>query len=149
VARRALVIGSVFLLVALALVLWRALASRRHVPPPTSFHSEQVVIVSPELALEVVRVLGDTAPGHMRWRCVLRCREAEGCHAQLRVTVHYRSGTESSTITFADIVSVARGEEAVVGGLQRPPRPVDGVDRVEVVVEQRLGAEQPTPVIDM
>ena len=42
-----------------------------------------------------------------------------------------------------------RGEEVALGGSQRPPRPVDEVDRVEVVVERRLEAGRPTPIIDM
>jgi hypothetical protein len=149
VARRALLIG-VGALVLAALPVLLSCRGRSAAPPrPTQseFEHQRVTVESPDLGLDVVRVSGQHGSRGTDWVCELRCREPGGCHAELRITVHYRSSAEDRTISFVGVIEAADGEQAVFGGVQRPPEMVDDVARVEVRVQQRLDPERPTPVV--
>lgn len=147
-ARRALLIGGALLLAALvALLLWRGRSVAPSPQIPSGFEHERVAVQSPDLGLDVVRVRGEHGNRATDWICELRCREPDGCHAELRITVHYRSGADDRTISFVGVIAAAAGEQAVFGGVQRPPEMVDDVERVEVRVQQRLDPERPTPIV--
>jgi hypothetical protein len=144
--RRALLVGVILVLVAvLALLMWRAQTPGEAAGSPTDFNQENVAAVSADLEVELIRVAGEVAGGVTRWRCLMRCREADGCHARIRVNVDYRSGSESRSLSFVAAIGADPGEEMAVVGFQRPPGVVDKVERVELLVEQRLSPDQPTP----
>jgi hypothetical protein len=146
VVRRALLVGVVLVLGAvLALLMWRAQRGGGDTGTPANFSQDGVAVEARDLDVEVLQVAGEVVGQQTRWRCRLVCRESEGCHAQLRIQIHYRSGSEGHELSFVDTVSVASGEEMVVVGFQRPPRVVDEVERVDLFVEQRLEPDQPTP----
>ncbi len=130
--------------VAAGVVAWLVLGRRP--PQPADFTASAVPIESASLALETDEVRGVVREGRTQWRCLLRCREAGGCHAQLRVTVHYLSGGAPRSVTFADTVQVGSGEVAMIGGNQRPAEVVDSIQRLKVIVEQRLDGEHPRPI---
>lgn len=148
-ARRALLIGVGALV--LATLPWLLSCRGRGAGPPRPTQSEfehaRVTVESPDLEVDVVRVRGQHGSRATDWVCELRCREPEGCHAELRITVHYRSGAEDRNISFVGVIEAVDGEQAVFGGVQRPPEIVDDVVRVEIGVQQRLDPERPTPVV--
>jgi hypothetical protein len=112
---------------------------------PASFSTDSVPVESPSLAVEVASVGGELHQGYLEWACLLRCKEPSGCSAQLRLTVHYTSAGAAQQITFYGPVDVPMGARARVGGVQRPPRRVDSVDRVEVKVERTITPGEPVP----
>lgn len=112
---------------------------------PASFSVENVATESPALAVEVTAVRGELHEGYVEWACLIRCEDPDGCSAQLRVTVHYTSAGKHEQITFSGPMDVPLGARARVGGVQRPPRPVDSVDRVEVKVERTITPGEPVP----
>ena len=137
-----LVAGAV--VVAGGVAAWLVLGRRP--PQPADFTASAVPIESTTLAFETDEVRGVVRDGRTQWRCLLRCREAGGCHAQLRVTVHYLSAGAPRVVTFADTVHAGLGEVAVIGGNQRPAEVVDAIQHLKVVVEQRLDGEHPRPI---
>lgn len=114
-----------------------------------SFSVDDVPTESPGLAIEVTNVRGQLHEGYMDWACLVRCTDPAGCSADLRLTVHYTSAGSSATITFAGPIDVPMGARARLGGVQRPPRAVDRVDRVAIEAKHRRapGEPQPTPRI--
>ena len=101
---------------------------------------------SEELAVDVEQVSGVPRDDYLEWSCLLSCRQPEGCHADLRVTVFYRSGGESRDIVLTGTVNVPVGARARLTRVQRPPVPVDGVDRVEIrLTARRDTADGPPP----
>ena len=112
----------------------------------SAFNFNGIRTSSEELAVEVEQVSGAPRDDYLEWSCLLSCREADGCHADLRVTVFYRSGGEDQDIVLTGTVNVPVGARARLTRVQRPPVPVDGVDRVEVrVTAQRDSADGPPP----
>jgi hypothetical protein len=137
-------------LLVVALVVVVALRASRRSPgpaasPAASFSTASVPVESPDLALEVVEVRGDLHEGYMDWVCLVRCKAPEGCRADLRATVFYRSGGASERITLSGPVDVPVGARARLSSVQRPPHRVDGVDKVAVRVVRRFTAGDPVP----
>lgn len=110
-----------------------------------SFEASEVATDSPGIAVEVSSVRGVLHEGYMEWACALRCQEPEGCSAELRLTVHYTSDGSPESIIFSGPIDVPVGARARIGGVQRAPRRVDRVDRVEVAVERRITPGEPVP----
>lgn len=112
----------------------------------SGFSFDDVKTSSEELAVEVEQVTGVPHDDYVEWACLLSCREPAGCHADLRVTVFYRSGGDDERIVFTGTMDVPMGARARLTRVQRPPVPVDGVDWVEVrLVAQRDTADGPPP----
>ncbi len=112
----------------------------------SEFSFDGVTTSSKELALDVAQVSGIPHDDYVEWSCLLSCREPAGCHADLRVTVFYRSGGEDQDIVLTGTVDVPVGARARLTRVQRPPVQVDGVDRVEVrLMAQRDTADGPPP----
>ena len=137
-------------LLIVALVVVVALRASRRSPrpaasPAASFSTASVPVESPDLALEVVEVRGDLHEGYMDWVCLVRCKAPEGCRADLRATVFYRSGGATERITLSGPVDVPIGARARLSSVQRPPHRVDGVDKVSVRVVRRFTAGDPVP----
>ncbi len=111
-----------------------------------SFSFDTISTSSEKLAVEVEQVSGTPHDDYVDWACLLSCREPAGCHADLRVTVFYRSGGTDEQIVLTGTVDVPVGARARLTRVQRPPVPVDDVDRVEVkVVAMRGGEDSPPP----
>ena len=110
------------------------------------FSFDGVKTSSEELAVEVEQVTGVPHDDYVEWACLLSCREPAGCHADLGVTVFYRSGGDDERIVFTGTMDVPMGARARLTRVQRPPVPVDRVDWVEVrLVAQRDTADGPPP----
>lgn len=136
-ARWGLAVAAVVVAVAAGVLAWRALRPAREAVP-ADFKVTAPAVESKDMAVVVDEVEGLVRQGRTEWHCRLRCREAGGCHARLLVTVHYQSAGRERSVTFADAVNVERGAVAVLRRQQRPPEAVDSIQRVRVLVEQRL-----------
>ena len=149
VRTRWIVVVSVVILVGIVL-LWRGCRPEPGVvtTETQSFSAEGVPVVSPHLDVGKAVVRGTVHPGYTDWACILECREAEGCRAELRVSIEYLSGGEPARLQLAGPVDVAAGGSIRVGRAQRPPVVVDRVERVtiEVVTGYRPGGPTPTPM---
>jgi len=110
-----------------------------------SFSAENVPTSSPDLAVEAASVRGELHPGYMEWACLLRCKDPDGCSAEVRITVRFTSAGEPEKAIFTGTVDVPIGARARIGGIQRPPRRVDSVEHVDVRVERRITAGEPVP----
>jgi hypothetical protein len=110
-----------------------------------SFSVDEVPTESPGLAVTVTNVRGQLHEGYMDWACLVRCNDPDGCSADLHLTVHYTSAGSPATIDFAGPIDVPMGARARLGGVQRPPRAVDGVDRVVIEAKPRRGPGEPAP----
>lgn len=144
---RPLLVVAVLLAVAVAGVLsLRACRVQRAVSEQAaSFSAENVPTSSPDIAVEASAVRGELHPGYMEWACLLRCKDPAGCSAELRLAVHFTSAGEPAKIVFTGTMDVPMGARARIGGLQRPPRPVDSVERVEVLLKRRITPGEPVP----
>lgn len=144
---RLLVAVAVLLAVVVAAVL--ALRACRERAPAgaqaASFSFEDVPTASPDLDVEVASIRGELHEGYMEWACLVRCKDPDGCGAELRLTVHYASAGKPQRVTFSGDMDVPLNARARMGGIQRPPVPVDGVERVDVVVKRRITAGEPVP----
>ena len=116
-------------------------------PAADNFSVDAVRTESPDLDVAADQVRGTLRDGYMEWACLLECREPEGCHADLRVTVHYHSSGSDRQIVFSGQVDVPVGAHARLGRVQRPAVQVDGLDRVvvDVVNWRNPGDPPPTP----
>lgn len=147
--RRALWLAAAAVLVAVALAVLVARGCRPGPPgPPADFSEDGVRLVSPEIDLVLVSVRGTAHPSYTDWACLLECREARGCGADVKLVVEYRSAGEKQTLNIAGRLVGERGQTMRVGRAQRPAVAVDRIDRVtvEVVSEVKPTATQPTPV---
>jgi hypothetical protein len=128
-------------------VIWILLFRDGEPAPVASFSFENVPVDAASLEVAMDQVRGELRGGYMEWACLLRCLEPDGCHADIVLTVHYRSAGDARQIVFSGTVDLASGARARLGGVQRPPQPVGGVDRVEIAVDRsfRSGDPEPTP----
>ena len=142
----ALVAVIAVIILAIAL-LWRGLRPASAPPEIPSFTEDEVPVLSPDLALSEALVRGTVHPGYTDWACLLECLEPEGCRADLRVVVDFRSGGEARRMMIDGRVDAGMGETMRIGRTQRPPVEIDGIDKiaVEVLRSLREGAPQPTP----
>jgi Flp pilus assembly protein CpaB len=46
-----------------------------------------VAVVSPDLDVGLVEIRGTVHPDYTDWSCILECREAEGCRADVRLMI--------------------------------------------------------------
>ena len=149
VRTRWIVVVAVAILIGIVL-LWRGCRPEPGVvtTEAQSFSAEGVPVISPHLDVGKAVVRGTVHPGYTDWACILECREAEGCRAELRVSIEYLSRGEPVRLQLAGPVDVAAGGSIRVGRAQRPPVVVDRVERVtiEVLTGYRPGAPTPTPM---
>ena len=147
-ARWMVVVAAVVVTILVAVFLWRG--SQPAPPPPEipSFSGDEVTAISPDLAVSEALVRGTVHPGYTDWVCLVECLEPEGCRADLRVVVDYRSGGEAQRLMIDGRVDAEMGETMRIGRVQRPPVEVDGIDKVTIEVRKsyREGAPEPTPI---
>ena len=140
------VIGALLAVGLLVVVGMRACRSPQPpAAPAASFSAATVPAESPELGLEVVEVRGELHEGYMDWACLVRCKDPGGCRADVRATVHYRSGGSAQRITLSGPIDVPIGARARLGAVQRPPHRVDSVEKVAVRVVRTFRAGDPVP----
>jgi hypothetical protein len=141
-----LMIGALLAAVLLVIVGLRACRSPQPLATPAaSFSAADVPVESPDLSLEVVEVRGELHEGYMDWVCVVRCKDPGGCSADVRATVHYRSGGSTQQMTLSGPIAVPIGARARLSAVQRPPHRVDSVERVSVRVVRTFSAGDPVP----
>jgi hypothetical protein len=118
-------------------------------PPPADFRVEAPTLESPDMDLELVLVQGVSNPRSTSWSCRFLCRERDGCRAEIRATIEYRSGGDSRSLTLTKRLYVDRDKSFWLGREQRPPVVVDRVERVivEVVTPYDPAAPMPTPMM--
>jgi len=126
-------------------LIWLLVSKTGGPPPVESFTMENVPVDSPRLEVAVDQVRGELRNGYMEWACLVKCLEPDGCHAELVLTAFYLSSGEDQQIVFAGTIDVPSGSRARLGGVQRPPRRVDSVERVEVTVDRLFQAGDPEP----
>jgi hypothetical protein len=134
--------------VCLALVFgWFLLRSDEPPPPsiPGDFAFDKVKLTSPDLQVALEAVRGTIRGSYTDWSCILICREPEGCHADVRLRVDYRSSGEDQSMTLAGRLDGEPDEAMRIGRVQRPPTPVDSVDRVSIEVVDTYHPGDPTP----
>ena len=147
-ARWMAVVAAVVVTILAAVFLWRGFQSARVPPEIPSFAQEEVTATSPDLAISEALVRGTVHPGYTDWVCLLECLEPEGCRADLRVVVDYRSGGEAQRLMIDGRVDADMGETMRIGRVQRPPVEVEGIDKVTVEVRKsyREGGPEPTEI---
>ena len=147
---RWLAVAAVGIAVLAAILVWRAGRDGRDADDdPQTFDVGSVTVASPELAVGDALVRGTVYPEYTDWSCVFECREPEGCHAEVQLTVTYRSGGDELEVKFGGRLDAAMGEPMRLGRSQRPPTGVDEIERVtlEVATTYRPGGARPTPRI--
>jgi hypothetical protein len=100
---------------------------------------------SADLNVTVQQVRGTVREGYLEWACLLQCQEANGCRADLRVTVHFESHGDPHQIVFTGRMDVDSGARAQLGRVQRPPMRVDAIDRVVIDLLSRRSPGDPPP----
>ena len=147
-ARWMALVAAVVVTIVIAVFLWRGFQSAPVPPEIPSFTQEEVAAISPDLAVSEVLVRGTVHPGYTDWACLLECLEPEGCRADLRVVIDYRSHGEAQRLMIDGRVDADVGETMRIGRVQRPPVEVDGIDKVTIEVRKsyREGAPEPTPI---
>ena len=107
-----------------------------------------VELASPDLEVELLSARGTVHPGYTEWACVFECREQAGCHADVELEVTYLSAGAERVIRMAGRLDAARGETMRIGRAQRPPSPVDRVEKVHLRVAAIFvpGGPRPTPI---
>lgn len=140
-----LAVAAVVLVV--AVTLWKCGGSRPTAEPAESFSFDAVSTSSSDISVVTDTVRGTSRDGYMDWACLVKCREPEGCHADLRLTIRYDSGGADEEIIFHGTIDVPVGARARFGGVQRPALRVDRIDDVQVEVLRtfRPGDPVPTP----
>ena len=147
-ARWMVVVAAVVVTILVAVFLWRGSQPAPAPPEIPSFSGDEVTAISPDLAVSEALVRGTVHPGYTDWVCLVECLEPEGCRADLRVVVDYRSGGEAQRLMIDGRVDAEMGETMRIGRVQRPPVEVDGIDKVtiEVLKSIREGGPEPTPI---
>ena len=147
---RWLVVAAVGVAILVALLVWQAGRDGRSTgDSPQIFGEEGVPVVSPELAVSDALVRGTVFPEYTDWSCVFECREADGCHADVQLTVTYVSGEDELDLKIGGRLDAAMGETMRLGRAQRPPTSVDDVIKVtlEVASTHSPDGARPTPRI--
>ncbi len=150
--RGPLVAGLAVATVALLAVvtMWKCGGSQPATSEPVeSFSFDGVATSSPDLPLAADTVRGTFRDDYMDWACLVKCREAAGCHADLRLTVQYRSGPAAKEIIFHGTIDVPVGARARFGGVQQPALRVDGIERVQVEVLRTFKPGDPVPTPEL
>ena len=115
---------------------------------PSDFEVDRVAVDSPDLAVDLIGVRGTVHPDYIDWACLLTCAESEGCHGDVQLEIAYRSLGVDQILLIAGRVDAHEGETMRIARAQRPPVPVDRVDRVtlQLASSYRPGAPTPTPM---
>jgi len=147
-ARWMAVVAVVVVTILVAVFLWRGSRPAPALPEIPSFTGEKVVATSPDLAVSEALVRGTVHPGYTDWVCLLECLEPEGCRADLRVVIDYRSRGEAQRLMIDGRVDADMGETMRIGRVSRPPVEVDGIDKITVEVRRsyREGVPEPTAI---
>ena len=113
------------------------------------FLARDVLVVSPDLEVELISVGGTAHPGYTDWSCLLECRESAGCRAGVELVVDYVSAGEKRRLLFSGALDAEKGETMRLGRPQRPATVVDKVEKItlEVISAYRPGAPRPTPMM--
>ena len=147
---RWLAVAAVGVAVLVALLIWRGCRDgRMAADAPQDFGAGGVPVTSPDLAVSDALVRGTVHPDYTDWSCILECREPEGCHAEVQLTITYLSGGDELDVKLGGRLDAAMGETVRLGRAQRPPTAVDEVKLVtlEVATTYRPGGPRPTPRI--
>jgi hypothetical protein len=147
---RWLAVAAVGVAVLVALFVWRGCRDgQMEADAPQIFGAGSVPVVSPELAVSDALVRGTVHPDYTDWSCILECREPDGCHAEVQLTIAYLSQGSEVFVKLGGRLDAAMGETMRLGRAQRPPTGVDEVTNVtlEVTTTYRPGGPRPTPRI--
>jgi hypothetical protein len=136
-----------FTVAALILALWLRPRADESRPPAAAadFSFEQIVLESPDLALDLQAVRGNVHESYTDWACLFICREFGGCHADVQLEVRFRSAGENRRLTLAGRLDGERGDVLRLGRVQRPPVNVESVERLTLRVIDTYTPGQPTP----
>ena len=136
------------LVVAAAIFLWRGCGGPGDRTDRRTSSPEDVELASPDLDVDLLSARGTVHPGYTEWACVFECREKAGCRADVELEVTYLSEGAERVIQIAGRLDAAEGETMRVGRAQRPPSPVDRVEKVNVRVAATFvpGGPRPTPI---
>ena len=143
-----LVVVLAVLVVAAAIFMWRGCAGPLDRGGRGTSSVDGVALASPDLEVELLSARGTVHPGYTEWACVFECREQAGCHADVELEVTYLSAEAERVIRMAGRLDAALGETMRIGRAQRPPSPVDRVEKVHVRVAATFvpGGPRPTPI---
>jgi hypothetical protein len=151
--RNILLAVAVVVAAVLAVGLWlrrdggaeREAPARPPAASPGGFHIEEVALLSPDLAVELVEIRGTVHSDYTDWACILECREDDGCHADVQLAIEYRSYGVAKKLFLASRLDADQGELMRVGRVQRPPVAVDAIDRAKISVLDVRSANGPRP----
>ncbi len=129
-------------------LLWRGCGAPRNGADQQKSLDGDISLVSPDIAVELLSVRAAVNPGYTDWACILECREAAGCRADVAVKVIYVSQGEERVLSLAGRLDAERGQSMRIGRVERPSSPVDRVEQVIVKVRATFipGAPRPTPM---
>jgi len=152
-ARRTLTVLVVAALVVVASALVIMWQRRPDTPRPAEGSAEtyavtDVPVRSPDVRISVGTVKWTHHPNYTDWSCLIECREAGGCHAEIQLIIEYVASGVAKRLTLGGRLDAARGETVRIGRVERPGEKVDRVDQVsvEVVEAFQSGAPPPTPM---
>jgi hypothetical protein len=136
------------LVAASSVFLWRGCGGPGDRTDRGTASPEDVQLTSPDLDVELLSARGTVHPGYTEWACVFECREQAGCHADVELEIAYLSEGAETVIRMAGRLDAAQGETMRIGRAQRPPSPVDRVEKVYVRVAATFvpGDPRPTPL---
>ncbi len=133
-----------------AFVVWRGRGLAPTAAPglQETFTVSDVPVESPGLNIDVGTVKWTHHPEYTDWACLMRCRESEGCHAEIQLVVAYISDGAEKRLTIGGQIDSGFGETVRIGRAQRPAVKVDRVVgvRVKVLEAFHRGAPTPTPM---
>lgn len=112
---------------------------------PQGVRVDDITVVSQDLDVELVEIRGTVHSDYTDWSCVLECREAEGCHADVQLTIEYRSGGATQKILLGSRLDADRGASMRIGRAQRPAMAVDSIERATLAVLETYRSNSPRP----
>lgn len=132
--------------------MWRS-RSAPPVPPegpqvaavPENFRFERVSLVSSDLEVGLVEIRGTVHPEYTDWACILDCRESDGCHAEVQLTIAYESAGAMRKLVLGGRLDADSGQMMRIGRTQRPPVAVETIDRVKMTVTESRRSDSPRP----
>lgn len=138
--------AAALIVVVIAVLLWRGCRPAPDIAP-ADFIDDTVKLESPKLDLELVSVRGTAKQVSTDWVCQFRCLEKQGCRADVRVVIHYRSQGERRALKLTGRFNGANGDILWVGRGQRPPEAVGRIDKVVVDVVAPFDPAAPIPTL--
>jgi hypothetical protein len=151
-SRRILVVVAVVVAALLVVGLWfrrdRAGAPSPDQGPERAHQGisvDDVALVSPDLDVGLVEIRGTVHADYTDWSCILECRESEGCRADVRLMIEYRSNGASKKVLLGGRLDANPGETMRIGRVQRPPDAVESIDRATLSVLEVYRSNSPRP----